>query len=159
MAISKDLLRRAKLEMIRNGNLKMHEDNREIPDSLSDLYAELNEELFAAGLPENLPVYWNSGLRRALGKCFYISAGKGRTRGIRVNCKPTKIEMNPDWEWTPRFLRKVMVHEMCHAWVNMKFGEVGHGQMFWKKMRECGYQKGHVFNNGKSNERDTYSLS
>ena len=158
MAISKDLLRRAKLEMIKNGELQMHEDNRELPHDLRGMYAEYNKELFEESLPKGIPVYWNSGLRRALGKCFYTSTGKGPKRGTRKDCTPTKIEMNPDWEWTARFLRKVMVHEMCHAWAYMKFGEVGHGKMFWKKMRQCGYHKGHVFNNGLPNERDVYSI-
>ena len=68
--------------------LQMHEDNREIPDDIRQLYADLNAELFDSSLPDGLPVYWNSGLRRALGKCFKsFSYG-----GLQVLAAPCKAE-------------------------------------------------------------------
>jgi len=151
------LLNAAKRQMMDSGELWCREDNRAVPDTLPELYEELNNELFGGELPEDLPVVWNSKLTRALGKAFYSSTGV-KTRGKRKDCTPVRIEIQRGHRFTPRFLRKVMTHEMCHIWAYMHHDEVGHGKMFWKKMREVGYREGHRFRNQRPDEADKYCL-
>ena len=151
------ILRQAKLQMMASGEIRCAEDNRPIPQSLELLYQQLNEEHFDGCLPD-IPVVWNPRLHRALGKAFYTSAGMGKKRGTRKRCSAVRIEIQRGHRFTPRFLRKVMIHEMCHCWAYQEFGEVGHGPRFWKKMRSLGYQEGHRFNNQLINEADKYCL-
>lgn len=151
------LLRQAKLQMMASGEIECAEDNRPIPQSLQTLYQELNDEHFNGELPD-IPVVWNPGLRRAMGKAFYRSEGKGKRRGTRKGCEPVRIEIQQGKQWTPRALRKTMIHEMCHCWAYKYHGEVGHGTQFWKKMRKLGYQQGHRFPNQLPGEGDIYCL-
>lgn len=149
------MLDAAKRQMMQSGEIHCAEDNRPVPETLQELYDELNLEHFRGELPD-IPVIWNPGLRRALGKAYYTSAGKGKKRGTRKDCNPVKIEIQRGREWTPRFLRKVLIHEMCHCWAYKYHGEVGHGPQFWKKMRKLGYQKGHRFQNQQPGEGDVW---
>ena len=150
----KEIKKKAKLQMIANGDLKMHEDARPLGE-LEDMYDEYNHSLFGGTLPTALPVVWNAGLRRAYGKAFYTASGKGKVRGTRTGCKPKKIEMKPGL--TPRMTRKTLVHEMCHIWAFMTHGEVGHGPRFWLQMKKCGYRKGHFFANQLAREEDKWA--
>lgn len=152
------MLRLAKKQMRANGTIKCYEDTRPVGTTNADLqacYDQINQELFGGELPR-IPVTWNPKLRRALGKAYYTSTGLGKKRGTRANCSASKIELRPKHEWTDRFLRKVLTHEMCHIWAFTEYGEVGHGSMFWKKMREVGYPQGHEWPGAASNERDRY---
>ena len=152
------MLRLAKKQMRANGTIEVYEDNRPVGTGDSDLqrlYNQLNTELFGGELPV-VPVFWNDRLRRAYGKAFFTSTGLGQKRGTRAGCKATKIEMRPQHQWTNRFLRKVLTHEMCHVWAFTNYGEVGHGPMFWKQMRKVGYPQGHEWPGAPSHERDRY---
>lgn len=149
------LLSAAKRQMIESGELEVRNDNRPVPESLEDLFDQINAEDFDGKLPR-IPVRWNPGLKRALGKAHYTSAGKGKKRGTRKDCSATLIEIQSGRMWTDRFLRKVMTHEMCHVWAFTFCGEVGHGPQFWKKMRKLGYQKGHRFPGQRPGEGDVW---
>ena len=129
---------------------EMREDDRPIAIgcTIKSLYNELNSELFEGLLPD-IPVYYNNRLRRALGKAFY----RVDTGGVLV---PTKIEMRSKHQWTARFKRKVLTHEMCHVWAYQFHNEDGHGKMFWKKMTELGYPKFHDWADSSHWERDIY---
>ena len=150
--------RSARKQMRENGTIEVYEDTRPVDrgeTGLQACYDELNDELFGGGLPA-VKVLWNPRLRRALGKAIYTSSGLGKKRGTRANCSAKRIELRPTWPWTDRFLRKVLTHEMCHVWAFTVHGEVGHGPMFWKKMRSVGYPQGHEWPGAPSYERDRY---
>ena len=149
-----EIRKKAKMQMIANGDLTPHEDSRPL-ESLEDMYDEYNHSLFGGALPEDLPVYWNPKLRRAYGKAFYTHAGKGKKRGTRTNCKPHKIQIKPGL--TDRMTRKTLVHEMCHIWAFQTHGEVGHGPHFWSMMGKCGYRRGHFFANQLERETDRWA--
>ena len=144
------LLNKAKRQRAR-AMFDMREDNRPVsgPLALRNLYAQLNRELFGNELPDNVKVGYNGRLRRYLGKAYYrIDSG-----GVLV---PTKIDIMTNHRWTPRFLRKVMTHEMCHVWAYHFHNEDGHGKRFWSKMEELGYPKFHDWNDSQHYERDIY---
>ena len=146
----------AKLQMMASGEIFCRNDTRPIPGTLKELYNELNDELFDGQLPD-IPVYYNDTLRRSLGRASCSSDGKAG-RGKRKGCRATAIEIRGGFPFTPRFLRKVMAHEMCHVWSFEEYGEVGHGPQFWKKMRGVGYTDGHRFPGQQRNETDIYCL-
>jgi len=141
----KAVLAQVKQQMLEGGTLKFHVDSRPV-DDLTQLYLDLNEELFDNYLPIDLPVLYSFDLNKrrskstCYGKCYYNSQGRG-TRGHRNGCKAVKIEIKPGM--TASQTRKTLAHEMCHAFCFNRFGEVGHGKQFWIKMRKCGYPKGH----------------
>jgi len=141
------LLEEAKRQMYRN-QVVFTEDTRPV-DSVRALYAQLNTELFEGLLPQ-IEVKMNSRLRKTLGKAFYIIESGGKIR-------PTRIEIKKNHKWTPRFLRKVMTHEMCHIWAYHFHNEKGHGKMFWSKMKELGYPKTHVWDDALTCEKDIWS--
>jgi predicted SprT family Zn-dependent metalloprotease len=141
------LLDQAKRQMIQR-DVTFSEDNRPV-SSVKALYAELNQELFGGTLPQ-IEVKLNGRLKKSLGKAFYIIESGGKLR-------PTGIEIKKDHHWTPRFLRKVMIHEMCHIWSYQLHNEEGHGQKFWSKMKELGYPKTHTWPDALSFEKDVWS--
>ena len=151
----KHLLKQAKMQMYKSGDLKNKVDDRKF-DSLSGLYVSLNEELFDNELAADLKVVFSFELNKGrskttcYGKCYYSSEGVTK-RGHRKNCVAVKIEIKPGM--TAAETRKTLVHEMCHAYCFNKFGEVGHGKQFWIKMRKCGYPKGHEL----PSQRDKWS--
>ncbi len=151
------LLNAAKRQMIESGDIDVRNDTRPVPESLKELYDEINREDFDSQLPE-IPVTWNANLTRVLGRARSVSEGKGKKRGTRKGCQAVGIEIKATHAWTDRFLRKVMAHEMCHVWAFTFCGEVGHGPQFWKKMRKLGYQKGHRFPNQQKGEGDKYCV-
>ena len=153
--LSRSQIIAAKKQMRDSGFLKCYEDVRPITD-LQYAYDEMNAELFGNELPD-IPVEWNPRLRRCFAKAKCTSLGKGKRRGTRKNVRAIGIEVSANHAFTPRQLRKTLVHEMCHVWCFVKWGEVGHGPMFWKKMAEVKYPKGHVFHNQLDSERDVYS--
>ena len=67
--------KQAKLQMIANGDLKPHEDNRPV-DCLTAAFLEYNETLFGGFLPTDLNVRYNPRLRRIYGRCCIKSSGK-----------------------------------------------------------------------------------
>ena len=141
------ILYQAKKQMYKN-TVEFREDSR--PVGLIDCcYQQLNEELFDGCLPEDLTVVYNGRLRRTLGKAYY----RYESGGVMM---PTKIELRRGHKWTPRFLRKVLTHEMCHIWAYQEHNEDGHGKHFWKKMTELGYPKTHDWEDSKPWERDIY---
>ncbi len=145
-----DILKQAKRQIFRE-RYEFAEDTRPVLSagmSPKSLYNQLNKELFEGKLPD-IPVEFNSRLRRTLGKAYYrIDSG-----GSLV---PTRIEIRKKHHWTARFIRKVMTHEMCHIWAYHFHNEDKHGRKFWKKMSELGYPKTHDWNDSMSCERDIY---
>jgi len=141
------MLEEAKRQMYRN-QVVFAEDNRPV-NSVKALYAELNAEVFDNSLP-HIEVKMNGRLRKTLGKAFYLFEPGGKMR-------PTRIEIKKSHRWTPRFLRKVMIHEMCHIWAYHFHNEKGHGRKFWNKMKELGYPKTHSWSDAQSFEKDIYS--
>ena len=147
--------KQAKLQMIASGDLKPHEDDRPIPD-LYEAYREYNEQLFGGELPDDLLVKYNFRLKKIYGRCRIKHSGKkGPKAGTRVGCSVVAIELKHGR--TDRSTRKTLVHEMCHAYVAIKFGEVGHGPNFWQVMKKCGYHRGHSFANPQPRENDKWS--
>ena len=147
--------KQAKLQMIASGELEPHEDDRPIPD-LAVAFVEYNDSLFGGELPADLQVLYNPRLRSVYGRCRIKHSGKrGPKPGTRTGCSVTAIELKPGR--TNRSVRKTLVHEMCHAYAALKWGEVGHGPNFWQQMKKCGYHKGHDFANPGPRERDKWS--
>lgn len=141
------MLEEAKRQMFRN-QVVFAEDTRPV-NSVKLLYNELNEELFEGLLP-NVKVVMNGRLSRTLGKAYYIIESGGKFR-------PTRVEIKKNHRWSPRFLRKVMTHEMCHIWAYHYHNEKGHGPRFWAKMKELGYPKTHTWPDALSCEKDIWS--
>ena len=141
------LLLQAKRQMYR-AEVEFSEDNRPVV-GLRFCYQQLNNELFDGILPDDLPVAYNPRLRRMLGKAFYRYEYGGKM-------VPVRIEIRRKHRWTNRFLRKVLIHEMCHIWAYQEHNEDGHGRMFWSKMRELGYPKTHDWDDSEHYERDIY---
>tara|TARA_A100001011_G_C14134393_1_gene766885 strand:+ start:389 stop:850 length:462 start_codon:yes stop_codon:yes gene_type:complete len=141
------MLDEAKRQMYRK-KVDFAEDNRPV-DSIKLLYTQLNSELFNNELPA-IEVKMNSRLRKTLGKAFYLLEVGGKFR-------PTRIEIKKSHKWSPRFLRKVMIHEMCHVWAYHFHNESGHGKKFWGKMCELGYPKTHCWDDALSCEKDVWS--
>lgn len=146
----KDILKQAKRQMFKK-EVELREDTRPV-DSISELYRQINEELFDGTLPNDLPVVYNYRLRRTLGQAYY----RYDRAGEKVNLVPTKIEIRGKHRWTARFLRKVMTHEMCHVWAYQEHNEEGHGKHFWRKMKELGYPNTHDWDDSLGCERDIY---
>ena len=147
--------KQAKLQMIASGDLLPTEDDRPIPD-LMQAYLEYNARFFGSVLPEDLRVVYNPRLRRIYGRCSIKHSGKsGGKPGTRQGCSVASIDIKPGL--TDRATRKTLVHEMCHAYVALKWGEVGHGPNFWQLMKKCGYHRGHDFANPAKRERDKWS--
>ena len=124
------------------------EDNRPV-ESIKLLYSQLNKELFENSLP-SIEVKFNSRLRKTLGKASYIVDTSG-------NLVPIKIEIKKNHKWSNRFLRKVMIHEMCHVWAFHFHNEKKHGPNFWCKMKELGYPNTHHWEDALDCEKDIYS--
>ncbi len=141
------ILYQAKRQMYRN-TIELREDRRSV-GLISACYDQLNRELFSSCLPSELSVTYNSRLRRTLGKAYY----RYDLGGVMT---PTRIELRQHHNWTPRFLRKVLTHEMCHVWAYQEYNEGGHGKRFWKKMTELGYPKTHDWDDSHTWERDIY---
>ena len=141
------ILLQAKRQMFRQ-EVEFSEDNRPV-GFISACYRQLNNELFDGCLPDDLTVVYNSRLRRTLGKAFFRYEYGGEM-------VPTKIEIRRNHRWTNRFLRKVLIHEMCHIWAYQEHNEDGHGKHFWNKMKELGYPKTHDWDDSEHYERDIY---
>lgn len=141
------MLEEAKRQMYRN-TVDFTEDIRPV-SSIKALYSQLNIELFASALPK-IKVVMNSRLKKTLGKAFYTINPDG-------SFNPVRIEIKKGHNWSPRFLRKVMTHEMCHIWAYHFHNESGHGKKFWAKMKELGYPKTHSWDDALSFEKDTWS--
>ena len=114
--------------------------------NLLPMYHQLNQLYFDGILP-SIPVVFNSRLSSVYGRCHAI-----RKKKIWY---PIKIDIQYPIA-SQRMLRKVLVHEMCHAWSIVQHQERGHGKLFWKKMEKCGYPDGHQFSNALENEKDKY---
>ncbi len=92
---------------------------------------------------------FNNRLKRTLGKAYFRYE-------VDKTMTPVRIEIQRKHNWTDRFLRKVLTHEMCHVWAYQEYNEGGHGKHFWNKMKELGYPKTHDWDDSKSYERDIY---
>lgn len=114
--------------------------------NLLPMYQQLNHMYFDGILP-SIPVVFNSRLSSVYGRCHAI-----RKKKI---WHPIKIDIQYPIA-SQRMLRKVLVHEMCHAWSIIQHQERGHGKVFWKKMAQCGYPDGHQFANALASEKDKY---
>lgn len=144
------LLLQAKRQVMRN-TVEFREDNRpciSIGTSPQAIYHQMNAELFQNTLPD-IPVSYNSRLKRVLGKAFFRRDSEG---GFIA----TGIELRRHHRWTDRFFRKVLTHEMCHVWAFTFHNEDGHKRNFWSKMKELGYPKTHDWDDSLSWERDIY---
>ncbi len=100
------------------------------PD-LKALFDELNA-LHFGGLIPPMALEWNTRLRITAGMCYTIRRG-----GYTV---PTKIEMSDklfaEHKYDSEMIRSTMIHEMCHAFIAVKYNETGHGPHFQYKMEE-----------------------
>ena len=141
------MLEQAKRQMYRN-TVDFAEDNRPV-SSIKCLYDQLNFELFDGALPK-IKVVMNGKLTKTLGKAFYTIDSEG-------SLVPTRIEIKKNHKWSPRFLRKVMTHEMCHIWAYHFHNESGHGRKFWAKMKDLGYPKTHCWDDALECEKDKWS--
>ena len=121
-------------------------DNRPSRCNLLPVYNQLNQMYFDGELPK-IPVVFNDRLQTVYGRCHAVRRKKVWS--------PIKIDIKYPIA-SQRMLRKVMVHEMCHAWTILKYQERGHTSLFWKKMTECGYPDGHQFVNALPEEKDKY---
>ena len=141
------MLRQVKRQVFKK-EVAFREDNRPV-GLIDECYRQINDELFSGKLPKDLPVIYNGRLKRTLGKAFCRRVGK-------KDLEPTKIEIQRNHNWTNRFLRKVLTHEMCHIWAFQEHNEKGHGKHFWRKMKELGYPDTHDWDNSEPYERDKY---
>ena len=116
--------------------------------ALQERFERLNHVLFRGELAP-LPVRFEAGMGRSLGKAFYIIESGGRLR-------PTRIAIRREHRWTERFLRKVLVHEMTHVWAYAHHNETGHGRRFWEMMTALGYGRGHAWADAGPHERDVW---
>jgi len=113
---------------------------------LLPLYNQLNQMYFDGELPK-IPVVFNGRLQTTYGRCHAIRRKKIWSTS-KIDVKYPIVSQ--------RMLRKVLVHEMCHAWTILKYQERGHTALFWNKMKECGYPDGHQFVNALPEEKDFY---
>jgi predicted SprT family Zn-dependent metalloprotease len=151
----KAVLKAAKHQYFRS-KFDMSEDNRPVISAgmtMKCLYNQLNRELFDSELPD-IPVIFNARLRSTLGLAYYQHDSESVVT-------PVKIEIRKNYQWTDRFLRKVMIHEMCHIWSYYFHNEAvsvntGHGPKFWEKMNELGYPKTHDWDDSSDYERDVW---
>ena len=120
-------------------------DGRPSRCNLLPVYNQLNQMYFDGELPK-IPVVFNGRLQSVYGRCHAIR---------RKNLVAHKIDIKYPIV-SQRMLRKVMVHEMCHAWTIKNIKKEGHTSLFWKKMSECGYPDGHQFANALPEEKDKY---
>ncbi|MBV9719899.1 MAG: SprT-like domain-containing protein [Candidatus Eremiobacteraeota bacterium] len=89
------------------------------------LFARFNYEFFNGEVP---------GCRIRYNERFSNSAGR-TTYGRH----PMDIELSPKhFRRAPQALAETLLHEMIHAWCYAKFGDMGHGPRFKRKLRECG---------------------
>ena len=96
-----------------------------LPDvsDLQMLFAQLNNEYFAGGIPTHRIAY-NARFSNLAGRTTY---------------KPPTIELSPrHFEKRPEALRETLLHEMIHAWLFARGENPGHTARFKKKMRELG---------------------
>ena len=105
---------------------------QEADKELGNLYNELNLIYFGGELPANVPVYFNVQLKSTIGRMIY----EARTR------KVVAIEMSVDAfkraKWKPQMFFDTLIHEMVHAWVEVKKlpkGD-GHGGAWLNKMNQ-----------------------
>lgn len=103
--------------------------------TLMTLYQQLNTQYFAAQLP-SLPCVYNGRLRTAMGRTLL------ERKGRRRRWTPVMIDISSRLE--EAHLRKTMVHEMCHVWCCIHHEDISHSEIFWQKMRDCGYPIGHL---------------
>jgi hypothetical protein len=107
---------------------------------VQQLYEQLNQELFEGNLPD-IPCVENGRLKKTFGRC-HMSFLRSQKKW-----EPKKIDIQKGL--SSEQLRKTIVHEMCHAWASINYGETGHGKYFWHKMKECGYPDGHRLESGR----------
>lgn len=95
--------------------------------NLQTLYRQLNRQYFG-GLLKDVPVEWNSRLRRSAGRCHYDIE---RTYRGTINSNPHKIDLNPKMlSQHPARLKGTLLHEMTHVHLIDLCGDPGHGNRF-----------------------------
>ncbi|KIJ21547.1 hypothetical protein PAXINDRAFT_64209, partial [Paxillus involutus ATCC 200175] len=119
---------------------QMAEDQARRERYATELFTELNRDVFGDGLPKDTNLEWN--------KRLLTTAGRARWHRSRDGVHTTKIELaakilDCNGEFALERIRNTMSHEMCHlaCWVIDNHPQEGHGQLFksWanKVMRKC----------------------
>jgi predicted SprT family Zn-dependent metalloprotease len=91
------------------------------------LFARLNYQHFDGDVP-GCPIAYNERFSNSAGRTNY-------------GTRPATIELSPKhFRKYPDALEETLLHEMIHVWCFARFGEMGHGARFRRKLRECGMQ-------------------
>ncbi|KAF9243905.1 SprT-like family-domain-containing protein, partial [Melanogaster broomeanus] len=90
----------------------------------TDLFAELNHDVFGGGLPQDTKLEWN--------KRLLTTAGRARWHRSRDGVHTTGIELAAKILDCNERIRNTLSHEMCHlaCWVIDNNPQEGHGQLF-----------------------------
>ncbi|XP_053487612.1 germ cell nuclear acidic protein [Ictalurus furcatus] len=101
---------------------KFKQNKEELTGKLYRLY---NSTVFESKLPADMPIKWNTKMRKTAGYCI---TGQEKVTGIRY----ARIELSVKVCDSADRLRDTLVHEMCHAatWLINNVRD-GHGP-FWK---------------------------
>ncbi|MGA8533428.1 MAG: SprT family zinc-dependent metalloprotease, partial [Candidatus Tumulicola sp.] len=87
-------------------------------------FARLNYEFFNGEVPD-CRIRYNERFSNSTGRIDY-------------SVRPMTIELSPKhFRRYPEALEETLVHEMVHAWCFARFGDMGHGARFKKKLKEC----------------------
>ncbi|KAH0838490.1 SprT-like family-domain-containing protein [Lanmaoa asiatica] len=90
----------------------------------TELFAELNKDVFGDRLPKNTTLEWS--------KRLLTTAGRARWHHSREGAHTTKIELASKILDCDERIRNTLSHEMCHlaCWVIDNHPREGHGQLF-----------------------------
>lgn len=118
--------------------MKLFSETPNRPD-LSALFSEFNSAHFEGLIPQ-LELEWNTRKKVVSGTCHYKRSG--------FSIVPYKIEMSDllfaEFDYDMTKVRATFLHELCHAYCCIKYGERGHGYWFQYTMREItGVNKNH----------------
>ncbi|KIK96518.1 hypothetical protein PAXRUDRAFT_825880 [Paxillus rubicundulus Ve08.2h10] len=103
---------------------QMAEDQARRERYATELFTELNRDVFGDELPKDTNLEWN--------KRLLTTAGRARWHRSRDGIHNTKIELAAKILDCNERIRNTMSHEMCHlaCWVIDNHPQEGHGQLF-----------------------------
>ncbi|XP_017328903.1 germ cell nuclear acidic protein isoform X2 [Ictalurus punctatus] len=107
------------------GSVYCHKFKQNKEELTGKLYRLYNSTVFESKLPADMPIKWNTKMRKTAGYCI---TGQEKVTGIRY----ARIELSVKVCDSADRLRDTLVHEMCHAatWLINNVRD-GHGP-FWK---------------------------